>query len=231
MNRNQKSEFSTQHCCHSYLHPSSIFNPVCHLFSDHCHRQQRHSQEGHRMYSTTTYQCWLQPTLVLFLNFRSSGCHQGWPKLSHNLDGGQEAQGRWFPAGPKFVFTFIVNHFHVLSWVWNNTWELSSVLYTLLLSLRLLRLTFSYCPHVRMLPHSRSPTHSHLTNTHLTYRNGNCRRRRPIDRTWSPSSFTLKLPVWNILDFQVDTCTWVMLTTFALLTKKPQFASSAETRW
>ena len=31
------------------------------------------------------------------------------------LDRGQEAQGRWFPLGPKFVFTFVVNHFHVLS--------------------------------------------------------------------------------------------------------------------
>ena len=57
-----------------------------------------------------------------------------------------------------------------------------------------------------------------------SYNNGRC--RRPMDRTWTPSSFHWGRRCGSILDFQ-----WVMLTTFALSTKKPQFASSAETRW
>ena len=111
---------------------------------------------------------------------------------------GREAQGRWFPPGPKFVFTFGLNHFHVLSWSGNNTWELSSFL-TVKKQL-VLHTLFIHCLHIRTLPHSRSPTHALSTHTSAppyswkglrhSYNNGNCRCRRPIDRTWTPSSFT-----------------------------------------
>ena len=83
---------------------------------------------------------------------------------------------------------------------------------------------------------ARPLTHSHLKHTHLT--------QRPIpERSYvtlttmvqtqetHQQNLNLLLSHWSrrcgsIWDFQ-----WVMVTTFPLLTKRPQFANSAETRW
>ena len=77
-------------------------------------------------------------------------------------------------------------------------------LYCCLLLSVLFPLPFSHSLHVCMLPHSHLPTHILRTlRTHTlhappyswkglphSYNNGNCRCRRTIDSTWTPSSFT-----------------------------------------
>ena len=108
----------------------------------------------------------------------------------------RKAQRRWFPPGSVFVFTFGMNPFQVLSWSENNSRELR--LYTqpdcsLHCTLCCCRYScYSFCfSFFFMLPHSRSPTHTSCTIPERGYaNNGNCRCRRPINRTWTPSSFT-----------------------------------------
>ena len=132
-------------------------------------------------------------------------------------DRGQEAQGRWFPTGPRFVCTDGVNHFHVFSWLGNNTWELLSLftskssLYCTLYCCHYycysfhfsfiyhsftvhryehsLTLTRPFTPHAPYAHTLHAPPYSWKRLRH-SYNNGNCRCRRPIDRTWPPSSFT-----------------------------------------
>ena len=83
------------------------------------------------------------------------------------------------------------------------------------------------------LAHSHSLTHlTHTPRAALhswkglrhSY-NGNCRCRRPIDRTWTPSSFTVVTGVdvfWIFSELCRRLC---------CRKKMPQFAKSAETRW
>ena len=96
--------------------------------------------------------------------------------------------------------------------------------------------SFTDRTHARTLPHSHSPTYALRTHTWCTtlFLNG----ATPLLRQWqlqmqethrqnsNPLLFHRSRPCGSILDFQ-----WAMLTTFVLLTKKPQLVSSAETRW
>ena len=120
--------------------------------------------------------------------------------------------------------------FHVLSWSENNTRELCCIsrsrrLYSqllLLLSL-LLPLPFIHCLNAHTLPHTLR-THTSCTALFL-------KGATPLLQQWQVQMQDTHRQNLNplggsILDFQ-----WFMLITLALSTKKPQFASSAETRW
>ena len=156
------------------------------------------------------------------------------------LDCSREAQGRLFPPGPKFVFTVGVNHFHVLPWSGNNTRELCCILRsrrlysqpncslycTLYCWLSTTATPFtspsspihplSACTHAHSLTPYKLYAHTPHTLPYSwkglrhSYNNGNW---RPMDRTWTPSSFT------EVAGVEV-----------VMLTIKPPFASSAETR-
>ena len=82
-------------------------------------------------------------------------------------------------------------------------------------------------------PHLKNLTHTHTSHTALFLKGAT-----PILQQWqlemqethrqnlNPLLFHGSRRCGSILDWQ-----WVMLTTFSLSTKKPQFASSAETGW
>ena len=114
------------------------------------------------------------------------------------------------------------------------TTKLQPIVYTSLLSLLLLLLSlllllpFIHCPHAPSL----SLAYSHLTNFTHTYTSHTAlflKGATQLLQQWqlvthrqnlNPLLFRWSRRCGSILDFQ-----WVMLT------KKPQFASSAETRW
>ena len=137
------------------------------------------------------------------------------------------AQGRWFPPGPKFMFTFGVNHFHVLSWSGNNTRELCCCLYSQPRSSQYCTLYccrydcysfhFSFLSHLfTVSTYARSltlarPLTAYELCAHTPYgtalflkgvchsdNNGNWRL---IDRTWTPSSFSAETR-WQVILFK-----------------------------
>ena len=145
------------------------------------------------------------------------------------------------------MFTFGVNAFHVLSWSGNNTSKLCCILRSCRLyslpncrlyctlycccyccySFRFSFLSYSFtaCTYVCSLTLLLLPTHTLRTQTSHTalFLKG----ATPLLQEWQPQMhFHWSHWCGTILDFQ-----WVMLTTFALLTKKPQFANFPETRW
>ena len=154
-------------------------------------------------------------------------------------DRGREAQGRWFPPGPKFVLTFRVNPISRVKLspspgrprLYSQP---NCRLYCTFYCCRYDCYSFRFSFHsLVLLHHFRSPTHTSCTTlflkgaTPLLQQWQLQRCRRPIIlKNLNPLLFYWSRQCGSILDFQ-----WLMLTTFALLTKKPQFASSAETRW